>query len=189
MRSKPSLENLIQNREDQVMAPYNHGELYNLRIRNGTINKQEREKINEHIVVTIEMLKALPFPKELSNVVEYAGSHHERIDGKYPFALEKRAVCTRVRNTERAMADLTAVRDEMDVLNGFVEYTIGRAPDERETAVLRQVVEQVRAERTEHTGATQQHGIDGDDGFDRGEVGRNTTGDLTLFDDDAAEKE
>ncbi len=86
--SNPSLENLIQNREDQVMAPYNHGELYNLRIRNGTINKQEREKINEHIVVTIDMLKALPFPKELSNVVEYAGSHHERIDGKgYPNGL------------------------------------------------------------------------------------------------------
>ncbi|MBP3346306.1 MAG: HD domain-containing protein [Alphaproteobacteria bacterium] len=86
--SHPSLENLIQNREDQVTAPYNHGELYNLRIRNGTINKQEREKINEHIVVTIDMLKALPFPKELSNVVEYAGSHHERIDGKgYPNGL------------------------------------------------------------------------------------------------------
>ena len=86
--SNPSLESLIQNREDQVTAPYNHGELYNLRIRNGTINKQEREKINEHIVVTIDMLKALPFPKELSNVVEYAGSHHERIDGKgYPNGL------------------------------------------------------------------------------------------------------
>ncbi len=86
--ANPSLENLIQNREDQVTAPYNHGELYNLRIRNGTINKQEREKINEHIVVTIDMLKALPFPKELSNVVEYAGSHHERIDGKgYPNGL------------------------------------------------------------------------------------------------------
>ena len=34
------------------------------------------------------MLKALPFPKELSNVVEYAGAHHERIDGKgYPNGL------------------------------------------------------------------------------------------------------
>ena len=86
--TKPSYENLIQNREDQVLAPYNHGELYNLRIRNGTINKMEREKINEHIVVTIDMLKALPFPKELSNIVEYAGCHHERIDGKgYPNGL------------------------------------------------------------------------------------------------------
>lgn len=86
--SNPSYENLIQNRDDQINAPYNRGELYNLSIRNGTINKKEREKINEHIVVTIDMLKALPFPKELSNVVEYAGAHHERIDGQgYPNGL------------------------------------------------------------------------------------------------------
>ena len=86
--SNPSYENLIQNRDDQINAPFNRGELYNLTIRSGTINKKEREKINEHIVVTIDMLKALPFPKELSNVVEYAGAHHERIDGHgYPNGL------------------------------------------------------------------------------------------------------
>ena len=34
------------------------------------------------------MLKAIHFPKELANVVEYAGAHHERIDGKgYPYGL------------------------------------------------------------------------------------------------------
>lgn len=82
---KPSRENLLQNREDQWYGDYNQGELYNLEIRSGTINKEEREKINEHIVVTIDMLKALPFPKELSKVVEYAGAHHEKIDGTgYP---------------------------------------------------------------------------------------------------------
>lgn len=85
---KPSYENLLQNREDQISGLYNRGELYNLEVRNGTINKEEREKINEHIVVTIDMLKALPFPKELSKVVEYAGAHHERVDGKgYPNGL------------------------------------------------------------------------------------------------------
>lgn len=84
----PGYENLLQNRDDQLYGQYNLGELYNLKVRNGTINKEEREKINEHIVVTIDMLKALPFPKELSNVVEYAGAHHERVDGKgYPNGL------------------------------------------------------------------------------------------------------
>lgn len=86
--SKPALENLLQNRKDHIFGQYNRGELYNLEIRSGTINDEEREKINEHIVVTIDMLKALPFPKELSNVVEYAGAHHERIDGRgYPNGL------------------------------------------------------------------------------------------------------
>lgn len=85
---KPNLENLLQNREDHLFDKYNRGELYNLEVKRGTINKEEREKINEHIVVTIDMLKALPFPKELSKVVEYAGAHHERIDGKgYPNGL------------------------------------------------------------------------------------------------------
>lgn len=84
----PSLENLLQNRTDHIFNGYNNGELYNLKVHSGTINKEEREKINEHIVVTIDMLKALPFPKELENVVEYAGAHHERMDGKgYPNGL------------------------------------------------------------------------------------------------------
>ena len=86
--SHPQFENLLQNRKDHILGQYNRGELYNLKVRNGTINKEEREKINEHIIVTIDMLKALPFPKELSNVVEYAGAHHERVDGKgYPNGL------------------------------------------------------------------------------------------------------
>lgn len=86
--SKPATENLLQNRKDHIFGQYNRGELYNLEVHSGTINVEEREKINEHIVVTIDMLKALPFPKELSKVVEYAGAHHERIDGKgYPNGL------------------------------------------------------------------------------------------------------
>lgn len=86
--SQPGFENILQDREDHLFGQYNRGELYNLKVRKGTINKEEREKINEHIVVTIDMLKALPFPKELENVVEYAGAHHERVDGKgYPNGL------------------------------------------------------------------------------------------------------
>ncbi len=85
---QPAYEALLQNRPDQIFGVYNRGELYNLNIPRGTINKEEREKINEHIKVTIDMLKALPFPKELSKVVEYAGCHHERVDGQgYPNGL------------------------------------------------------------------------------------------------------
>ncbi len=85
---QPAYENLLQNRPDQIFGVYNRGELYNLNIVRGTINKEEREKVNEHIKITIDMLKALPFPKELSKVVEYAGCHHERVDGQgYPNGL------------------------------------------------------------------------------------------------------
>ncbi|HCU53150.1 MAG TPA: phosphohydrolase, partial [Gammaproteobacteria bacterium] len=63
-------------------------EASNLKIARGTLNDAERQIINNHIVVTIRMLEALPWPKHLKNVPEYAGGHHERMDGKgYPRGL------------------------------------------------------------------------------------------------------
>ncbi len=63
-------------------------ELENLSIRAGTLTAAERQVINHHVTVTIEMLEALPWPKHLMNVPEYAGGHHERVDGKgYPRGL------------------------------------------------------------------------------------------------------
>lgn len=84
----PEEEYLLSDRPEQSAAIYNQGELSNLKIKSGTINESERAKINEHVSVTISMLKDLALPPELSNVIEYAGSHHERVDGKgYPNGL------------------------------------------------------------------------------------------------------
>ena len=57
-------------------------EVYNLNISRGTLTAEERKIINDHIVVTIEMLEQLPYPRNLRRVPEYAGGHHERMDGK-----------------------------------------------------------------------------------------------------------
>jgi len=63
-------------------------EVENLTIRSGTLNAKERTIINNHIVLTIKMLEALPWPRHLLRVPEYAGGHHERMDGKgYPRGL------------------------------------------------------------------------------------------------------
>jgi len=65
-------------------------ETNNLCIVKGTLSDEEREIINNHIVATIKMLSTLPFPKHLENVPEYAGGHHERVDGKgFPRGLVK----------------------------------------------------------------------------------------------------
>jgi HD-GYP domain-containing protein (c-di-GMP phosphodiesterase class II) len=65
-------------------------EVENLNIPRGTLTKAEREIINNHIVVTIDMLEKLPYPKDLRRVPEYAGGHHERMDGKgYPRGLTR----------------------------------------------------------------------------------------------------
>ena len=60
-------------------------EVENLSIERGTLNDAERLKIQDHATASIHMLSILPFPKELQRVCEYAGGHHERMDGKgYP---------------------------------------------------------------------------------------------------------
>ncbi|MFU8788069.1 MAG: HD domain-containing phosphohydrolase [Methylobacter sp.] len=65
-------------------------EVYNLSIFRGTLTPEERKIINNHINVTIAMLEAIKFPKHLKNVVEIAGGHHERMDGKgYPKGLKR----------------------------------------------------------------------------------------------------
>jgi HD-GYP domain-containing protein (c-di-GMP phosphodiesterase class II) len=65
-------------------------ELYNLTIRKGTLTAEERQIINHHINATIAMLSAIKFPKHLQKVTEYAGGHHERMDGTgYPNGLNR----------------------------------------------------------------------------------------------------
>ena len=73
-------------------------ELDNLSIRAGTLTQGEREIINHHIVATIKMLEQLPWPKNLRNVTEYAGGHHERMDGKgYPKGLTREQMSVQAR--------------------------------------------------------------------------------------------
>jgi HD-GYP domain-containing protein (c-di-GMP phosphodiesterase class II) len=74
----------------QTCAFLSEDELANLCIARGTLNESERAIINHHIDVTIEMLEALPWPRHLRRVSEYAGGHHERMDGRgYPKGLRR----------------------------------------------------------------------------------------------------
>ena len=73
-------------------------EMENLTIRSGTLTQAERDTINYHIVATIKMLETLPWPRHLRNVPEYAGGHHERMDGKgYPRGLTRAQMSVQAR--------------------------------------------------------------------------------------------
>jgi HD-GYP domain-containing protein (c-di-GMP phosphodiesterase class II) len=108
----PAVEKLLQDRPDHIFIreghdllppdnkwgfkmkvpehKFNLGEVYNLSIGRGTLTEEDRYKINDHIVQTIIMLEALPFPRHLRRVPEYAGGHHEKMDGTgYPRRLTK----------------------------------------------------------------------------------------------------
>ena len=76
----------------------NADELENLTIRSGTLTEAERQIINRHIDVTIKMLESLPWPRHLRKVPEYAGGHHERMDGKgYPRGLRREEMSVQAR--------------------------------------------------------------------------------------------
>ena len=73
-------------------------EVMNLSIQRGTLNADERNVINNYIDVTIKMLESLPFPKHLQNVPEYAGGHHEKMDGTgYPRGLKREDMSVQAR--------------------------------------------------------------------------------------------
>ena len=80
-------------------APFlTEDEINSLCIKSGTLTQEERNIINHHIVVTIKMLESLPWPKYLRNVPEYAGGHHERMDGKgYPRGLTREQMSVQAR--------------------------------------------------------------------------------------------
>jgi hypothetical protein len=79
-------------------AALSEDDIKNLTIARGTLTHEERQIINHHIVATIKMLEALPWPNDLANVPEYAGGHHERMDGKgYPRGLRREQMSVQAR--------------------------------------------------------------------------------------------
>ena len=93
---KPELQEKIQaiskdrvvlnDKEQNILTD---DEVRNLNIAKGTLLPEERDIINDHISITIDMLDQLPYPKNLKNIPEFAGGHHEKMDGTgYPKGLK-----------------------------------------------------------------------------------------------------
>ena len=77
------------NLEGEETNFFDEKDVRNLQIPKGTLLPEEREIINDHIVITIDMLNKLPYPKNLRKIPEFAGGHHEKLDGTgYPKGLK-----------------------------------------------------------------------------------------------------
>jgi len=84
-----------ENVEDNFLT---FNEMSSLSIKRGTLTAEEREIINRHIDVTVMMLEKLPYPKHLARIPEFAGGHHERMDGKgRPKGLKKHEMSLQAR--------------------------------------------------------------------------------------------
>jgi HD-GYP domain-containing protein (c-di-GMP phosphodiesterase class II) len=89
----------------EVLPILSKNEVDNLIIERGTLTNDERQIINHHIVATIAMLNKIKFPKHLKRVPEYAGGHHEKMNGKgYPNGLTREQMSVQAR--AMAIADI-----------------------------------------------------------------------------------
>ena len=80
-------------------------EVANLSIKRGTLNIEDREIIENHAMITLKMLKQLPFNKKQKHVPEYAAAHHEKLDGTgYPLRLKGDEISVQARMM--AIADI-----------------------------------------------------------------------------------
>lgn len=60
-----------------------------LSIKRGTLSEEERDIINSHAKITLDILERLKFPKKYKDIPQIAGNHHEKLNGKgYPRGLK-----------------------------------------------------------------------------------------------------
>lgn len=74
-------EPVLQDAPEMISAEYNNGEIHALSAKEGVLTAEEQKRLDAHVVTTVKMLEAISFPKKLKNIVEYAGCHHEKVDG------------------------------------------------------------------------------------------------------------
>ena len=68
------MQNILSNQEVNFLT-----------LERGTLSKDERKVMEDHVSLTYTLLNKLPYPKHLKNVPFYAGCHHEKINGEgYP---------------------------------------------------------------------------------------------------------
>ncbi|MGI9143710.1 MAG: HD domain-containing phosphohydrolase [Fluviibacter sp.] len=125
-----------QDHHGETLSFLSDDEIHNLTISSGTLTAEERKIINRHIDVPIAMLEKLPWPNHLKNVVEYAGGHHERMDGKgYPKGL--------TRDQMSVQARCMAIADVFEALTARDRpYKAGKTLSESLTNIVRMNLDQ-----------------------------------------------
>ena len=105
------------------------GELENLCIQKGNLTAEERQDIESHVVHSRNILKQIPFPRDLGNVVRYAAEHHEKLNGQgYPEGLSSSEIPMQSR--------ILAVADVFDALTASDRPYKPAMPNEKALSIL-----------------------------------------------------
>lgn len=126
---------MFYDEEDTYRCLLDKEELDCLLIPKGTLTTEERQIIEEHVVITENMLSKVPFSRKLASVPMHACMHHESLDGKgYP-----RGYCAGEIPLE---ARILAVADIFDALTASDRPYRKKIPEERAAAILEQMAKE-----------------------------------------------
>jgi len=68
-------------------------EVRNLTIKRGNLTEDERNQMNQHAAYTYQILKDIPWTKDLQEIPTIAAAHHEKLNGTgYPYRLTEERI-------------------------------------------------------------------------------------------------
>lgn len=108
-------------------------EVRNLSIRKGSLNEEERQEIESHVVHTFKFLEKIPWSKAYKRIPEIAGKHHEKLDGKgYPGHIGERSIPIQTR--------MMTISDIFDALTASDRPYKRAVPHEKALGILEEEV-------------------------------------------------
>ena len=115
-------------------------EFENLEIPRGNLTKGERKEVEKHIVDTWEILRRIPWPKNMRSVPKIAATHHERSNGTgYPWGLQSHEIPLGGR--------ILALVDVYEALTAKDRPYKPAIPPDRALAIIREEVEAGRIDK------------------------------------------
>jgi len=108
-------------------------EYENLSVVRGNLTEPEYKEIQSHVEHTLNILKKIPFTKDLQNIARHAAGHHEYLDGSgYPLGLKGDEISMQSR--------IMCIADIFDALSSPDRPYKKAIPIERTLEILREEV-------------------------------------------------
>ena len=120
-----------ENEEQRLLTDH---EVRLLSIRKGSLDDNERQQIESHVVHTFNFLQQIPWTREIKHVPTIARGHHEKLNGKgYPYNLTSPEIPVQTR--------MMTISDIFDALSASDRPYKKAVSLERALEILRQEVQ------------------------------------------------
>lgn len=119
----------IRGVDDEDIPVLTEEEIFNLSVRRGSLNPDERKEIERHVVRSYEFVKRIPWPAEYAGIPSFIRAHHEALDGSgYPDGITAERIPPQSR--------ILSIVDIYDALTAADRPYKKAAPPERAIGIL-----------------------------------------------------